>query len=129
MKFTCACVPCDVDDPVTTLSEGDVRAAKEHVCIECRKPIVKGQVHRVETTLFEGKITRYRTCLDCYSLRKVFFCEGFYYHGLLEMLQEHVRECDGNVICDGVSQLTPGAKDRLFKMIEEEWARWAEDDE
>lgn len=52
--------------------EREVRAAIEHKCCECRRPIVVGEIHRKCTGKWDGEIQSYRQHIACWKFaRKV----------------------------------------------------------
>jgi len=126
MADPCACIYVDMDDPVRMLREGEVTARKNHRCMECGVRIKKGTRYWFDNYFHEETITYHKMCLDCKSLRDVFFCDGYIFTEQIERLREHIECMEGRVFCDGVADLTPGAKDKLFAMVE---AYWAEDEE
>jgi hypothetical protein len=125
----CSCIYVDVDDPLELVTRRWQKAKKQYECCECPDPIKVGDRYLYEYTKNRGKTKIYRTCADCKSVRDIYFCNGWYYEGIWETFEEYVRDANGEVICDGVADLTPGAKDKVFAIIEEEWKRWDEDEE
>lgn len=115
----CACIDLDVDDYCLLLSSNKPRARKEHKCYECGKIIYPGCLYLVENTLFESNFTSYKTCLDCLSIRDVFFC-NYYYGQIWEKLSERIW--DGGIDdCFGkdVLKLTLKAKEKVLKLMNE----------
>lgn len=46
------------------------KARKEHICIECRKPIKKGQQYWYFEGVYAGKWESFKTCLRCEKVRE-----------------------------------------------------------
>lgn len=117
----CATVYCDPDDVCTVLDRQTPTARKEHKCNECSREIAPREQYLRETTLFDGKIETWKTCVDCQSIRDNFFKEGFFYGETKSMLHDYVRDGNGDVPESCLSALTPGAMAMVCAMIEEEW--------
>jgi len=117
----CATVACDVDEWCTVLEEKQPTARKPHKCRECKETIATGEKYNLEVTLFDGKITRYKTCLDCMSIRNEFFKEGFFYGETRWMLENHIKDCFGDISETTIKGLTPGAREVVCEMIENCW--------
>ncbi len=111
----------DVDDPVTLLSEKEVKARKEHKCYECGEVIPVMAHYWREVYVFEGEITSHKTCLVCKSIRDVFFCDGWAYHGIREALEDHLRDTGVEDVCFGkdILELTPEAKETVLALMDE----------
>jgi len=122
----CATVSVDVDDFCMTLREEQPTARKQHKCCECRRVIEVGEKYNIEITVYDGGIKRYKTCLDCMSIRDEFFKEGFYYGSTKWMLRDHINECGGDISESSIEALTPGARAMVCEMIED---TWEDDDE
>ena len=91
----CGCsidIDCDGGGPECGTIK-DRKARKEHKCCECNRTILKGEVYRDESGIWEGKPDCFKTCKDCLSVRDVYFC-GFEYGRLWECLTEEIRESD-----------------------------------
>ena len=125
----CATVYCDVDDYCTMLREEQPTARKQHKCHECRRVIEVGEKYNLEVTLYDGEISTYKTCLDCMSIRREFFKNGFYYEGIVEALGEHVKDSDGDISESCLASLTPGARGMVCAMVEDCWEDIDDDEE
>ncbi len=99
----------------------DIIARKEHTCFECHKVIEKGERYTKEVVKDRNKYCVYKTCDDCYSIRQVFFSDGWYWTKILEHMDEFVNDCGGDVSNSCLMQLTPRARDMVCDMIEETW--------
>lgn len=126
----CACtVGIDVDERCTLLKNGWVKARIEHKCTECARIIPKGEEYFKEVSIFDTELDTYKTCEDCYSLRQVFFSNGWYYEQILEDLEEMIWECDGDVSVSCINMLTKPAKDWVLDIIDEVHTKINEDDD
>jgi len=125
----CACIY--VDDYETAEFYTDKRpvARKVHKCCECGGTIKPGEKYEYVTAKWGGAISTYKTCLDCLSIRKVFFCNGWLFEGNLEHLWEHIQCMGGAISEDCIVGLTPGARSRVCGMIEEYWDEYHDDNE
>lgn len=118
----CTCAASSAEDfSSTLLSKKVVTARKPHKCGECRDTISPGEKYECYTGVSDGYFFTAKTCLDCLSLRKAFFCNGYIFEGMIEELEEHVRECGGDISESVIAGLTPGARETLCGMIEELW--------
>ena len=94
-----------------------------YTCSECRREIKTGEKYLYECGIWEGIVQSYRTCEDCCSIRRSFFCAGFYYEFLIEHLKEHISATRGEIGEIHISCLTPAAREMVCDLIEEQWAR------
>ena len=91
-------------------------------CNECHRDIREGEEYESATGVFDGEDFRHRTCLDCLSIREIFFYEGWTYESLMDDLWNHVQDVDGSISESCMSELTPGARSKVCKLIEGVWA-------
>ena len=117
----CACVYVGIDEYSEEISSEQLVATRKCVCNECHGSIETDTKYCKEVVKFDGQISTQRTCLDCLSIRDVFFCNGWYWDALLEYLAEHIRDCNGDISEDCLVELTPRARARVCRMIEECW--------
>lgn len=117
----CGTIYCDPDEVCTVLNSCTPIARSAHKCTECRRVISTREHYLRETTLFDGKIETWKTCMDCLSIRDNFFKYGFLYGEVKSMLHDYVRDGNGDVPESCLSNLTPGARAMVCAMIEEEW--------
>lgn len=54
----------------------EVKARKDHRCIECREPILKGQTYQRHSGKFDGDIFCDKRCLMCAEILAGFNCDG-----------------------------------------------------
>lgn len=78
--MSCAdiCLEADYENDNAFFVERMVTARKEHICCECRSPILPG--NRFECA--KGKDDSFwvaKTCADCAEIRKAFFCGSWVY--------------------------------------------------
>ncbi len=120
----CACVYVDTyGEPPSFFKEELRRARKVHICIECQREIQPGEKYEYAVGVWEGQFDQIKTCSDCLSIRKVMFCEGWLYYGLIEDLKEHVWGVNGNISEDCLVLLTPSARSMVCEIIERVWER------
>ena len=109
----CPCECIEVTDcgegPTVFVSKYRV-ARKSHKCHECGRSIVTGEKYLYESGIWEGVPKGFKTCVDCESLRQVFFCD-WGYGIVLEMLKDWLYEGDGAFWEGCVASLTPAARD------------------
>lgn len=117
----CSCIYVETVDGPSCSKEETRKARKIHKCCECHKEIKKGQKYQYESGIWDGKPESYKICLDCLSMRDTFFCGGWVYGEIWSDLWNHLSENDGEISSDCLENLTPIAKDKVFKMIEEIW--------
>ena len=92
--MTCCCSVTDYD-PATFHRAVTRTARKRHVCCECSEAIEPGETYEDVTALWEPcfkgdrpKIQNFKTCRLCLLIRRDYFCDGWLYEGMREMLQE-----------------------------------------
>ena len=118
----CACVYVeDCYDALEFFSKTMRRARKEHKCCECRRMILPAEEYEHVSGKWEGQVETYKTCQDCLSIRREFFCEGFFYEQMFEYLHEHLNEIYGQVSSDCLLALTPAAMTKVCGMIDRLW--------
>lgn len=103
------------DGALVVLSDGVVRARKEHKCGECREPIQTGTKHERTVGKWEDEIATYRTCLSCVEIRNHFACgSGWFYGEVWSQLEENFfPDMKAGGPC--MKGLSPEAKARLFE--------------
>lgn len=67
-----------------------VHARRTHACCECSSPIALGEEHVVESGIWDGSPSRFRTCSTCAAVRDFFAGRDgeFGYGELLETVRE-----------------------------------------
>ena len=117
MDCATVCV-CIDNDYCTVLSSSTPKARKQHFCQECRSTINIDEKYEKVTEIYEGKITTHKTCLNCVSIRDVFFSDGYFYGNIIEAMEEHVFECYGDISETQICKLGPGAKKIVADIID-----------
>ncbi len=111
------------DAPATMLNARVVKAAKAHVCTECRETIPKGARYELAKGLWDGSWSTYKTCLSCVEIRDHFACESGYLFGEVWSQIEESFFPDMRAGGPCMEGLSPAAKGRLF----ERRLKWLED--
>jgi hypothetical protein len=124
----CSCIYVDTDDGGHILRDKTTKAIKNHKCCECNRVIKNGEMYENQVLVYDGKISQYKTCEDCASVRTEFFCEGYYFEMVWEYVEEHINEMCGNISSECLASLTKVARDRVCDMIEEYWRRSGDDE-
>lgn len=103
------------DEPWTLYHEVMRRAAKDHRCGECRRPIHRGETHQYVTGLYDGHWSTYRTCAHCVQVQRwlLVACEGW----LFQMVQEDLF----NHITGEESYVRTSALTRLGRWMQADW--------
>jgi hypothetical protein len=88
----CACLYGGLDDYDSSGFQCSQtrRARKEHVCVECRETIAKGQTYEVFSQKFEGDISSVKTCAVCCEIRAALYCDGFYFGQMWEDIRNQL---------------------------------------
>lgn len=111
MSIQCDC-SVDCDEPARCYSDRNIIARKEHVCIECRATIKRGERYKREKGIgFQGDTFSYATCMPCARIRAHYCSNGWIWGDLADTIQEcigwdyredppddeHDPQFDGNV--------------------------------
>ncbi len=118
----CACIDAPVDDCCYVLFDKMNAARKEYKCHECHRRIFKREQYRLERTVFEGRFSTHRTCIDCCSVREHLVCD-FFYGYVWELIQEIIDEDPEDLPWARIGRLTPAARAHICEMIEEAWKK------
>ncbi len=96
------------------------KARKTHKCDECDGEIKSGDVYERATGKEEREFYTYKTCGDCLSIAKAFFCSRMH-GGLFVDLEEYLRDYDPKDDCyaEAILKLT----DRAREMVQEVFDR------
>jgi len=122
MSLSCEC-NIDVDhdgEYATCYTSKMVTARKKHVCDECLKDITAGDLYEYLSMKFDGSFCVYKTCLACKSIRDIFF-SSWVYTEVWESFRNEFGWTDSIIPESCISELTPGARDRVCEFIEESW--------
>jgi len=119
----CACVYVDCNDSPEFCSERVVKARKTHICGECQREIKPGESYEYVFGVWEGDQNTHKTCLDCASVRSLFFCYCWFYGRVWEDLAEHIAAVGTDVLSCDATQLAKPARDRFLDLVEDtlEW--------
>lgn len=123
----CGCIYVGSYDASKFYKAGTQIARKEHLCSECGRIINKGELYEKAVGKWDGRLDSFKTCNDCLSVRDNFFCNGFYHEGLWEDLDDHIREYNGDISEDCLSNLTVRAREKVCDIIEYCWERYFDD--
>jgi hypothetical protein len=97
------------------------KARKEHRCGECGRPILKNEKYEKVDAASDGIFYHHKTCEDCFSVARSFFCNGLIHGRLWSDLEYHVRDIGGQVSSDCLVPLTKTAREKVCDLIEELW--------
>jgi len=119
----CTIEACDLyEDGPSCFSEKNRVARKLHKCSECGRVIDPGETYHYESGVWDGTPLSFKTCADCYSLRREFF-STYEYGSIWASFEEAVFENDGRFDQDALAALTPAARERAMAAIERAWER------
>lgn len=127
----CACVYVGDWEAFDDGGESLQVAGIERRCCECAREIALGERYeRAWGGYFDDDenlrdVHNYETCIDCTSIRRSFFCDGWVYEFVWEFLEEHLAEVvgyhGGGVSSDCLISLTPHARAKVCDLIESIW--------
>jgi hypothetical protein len=87
---------CAVDDaePWDFCHSSNPRAAKQHICCECRRTIRRGETHHYLSGVYDGHWSSYRWCHHCQAAGRWMqtVCGGHLLGDLLAEMREHWYE-------------------------------------
>ena len=95
------------------------RARKTHTCDECSRMINSDEIYFYTTAMTDGDIWQSKRCIDCESLRKVFFTCGVMHEAMWDDFKYHVETYDGQISSECLLQLTSRAREMAFEIIQE----------
>jgi len=130
MECSCTITVDDIGGAWKVSEEKNRTARKPHKCTECGREIQPGE--RYED--FRGfcdesdRWMRYKTCVDCLSLRVAFF-DTYYFEFLWENWWDEMDACGWSVPESCLAKLTPVARARACQSIENVWEQWEDDDD
>lgn len=124
---SCGCIyVSDNGDSGVILTSRQQTANKEHKCCECSRVIARGEPYIVESGFWEGRAYRYKTCVDCISLREEFFCNGWIYGEVVAYVTYHVADVRGEISSECLDRLTPAARGFVVDLIDKEFEKYSE---
>jgi uncharacterized UPF0160 family protein len=115
----CGCIYVGIDNFVEMIKEEHIESArKKHRCSECDRVIQFGEAYDTHLYSFDNHTKFHKFCVDCQSLKKMFFCDGYEYGKIIERVIEHIVEMEGNISSDCIVGLTPGAREFVLDEIQ-----------
>ena len=119
----CGCVYVDNDGDVAQFYHATrQRARKEHVCSECRGPILPGEKYEYVAARWDS-FDVLKTCPTCLAVRDAFFCGAFCHGVIWDDMQNHIDTYDGEISDECLAPLPKAARDKVCAMIQEHWDR------
>lgn len=108
------------DNEEYSFSERKLKAAKQHECVECNKPILKNEYFWFSTLFGEGSISNYKTCVHCKELIDIFFDEGYTIGQIYDDLYSYFDNVwNGDLPSNCISKLTKENKEYICDMFQE----------
>jgi len=87
---------CRIDDSekCTPLVDAQLKARKDHRCMECGRTIGRGETYTNERLLFDGSVSTHKTCAHCLVARQWLSenCGGWIYTEVRDEINEHFQE-------------------------------------
>lgn len=119
MECSCA-ISIDHDGGASVCTEKIVTARKIHTCDECLRKIKPGEKYENVKGCWDGEWATFHICLDCKSIRDVFF-ESWLYGQVWENFRAEFGYTDSVVPESCIAELTDGARARVCDFIEAGW--------
>lgn len=117
----CSCdIPASCGEMLDCVVEKIKTARKEHTCCECLEKIQRGEKYEYISGIWDGHWQAYKTCLDCKSLRTVFF-NSWSFTEVWTYFEETFGYDDSVVPESCIAELTIGARAQVCEWIEESW--------
>lgn len=119
----CSCeIDCDVESvPVRFYNKQNVIAIITHKCTECERDIQEGEEYELVHGEWDEVVDTLSICSDCVHTRDIFFPCGYYYSMMWEEIDIFISECDYELSESCISSLTPRAREKVCKRIEDSW--------
>jgi len=115
----CSCtIDIDHDCGSSCCKERIRTARKKHRCGECLKDINPGDKYEYVSGIWDGVPHSYKTCLDCKSVRDVFF-DGWSYTQIWDDFHDNFDPDSIPEKC--IAALIPTARDKVCQWIEDSW--------
>jgi hypothetical protein len=127
----CSCIVVDDYDLPAFYQVQVVYARKPHQCCECHREIEPKEEYENVTGKWDGRLNRYKTCLDCLSVRHAFFCSGYLHEDMWEAVDNHLSDTGGIIESSCLEGMTPAGRARVVERIDELWEEdglWEEED-
>ena len=117
----CSCtISIDHDSAPSCTKKKIQKARKQHVCTECGGKILPGEEYEYYSGTWDGEADTFKTCLDCKSVRDVFF-KSWWFGQIWENFQAEFGYRDSVVPETCIAELTPGARAKVCGFIEDGW--------
>lgn len=100
------------------------RARKEHKCCECKRVIGPRESYTPESGIWDGEPMRFKTCMDCMSVRDALFCE-WEYGNIWREVREWINETCGD-LPPKTHEMTMAARLKLAGYWDEWWEEYEE---
>lgn len=98
MDCSCSCTIDNTDaSGSSAFRQTERKARKNHTCYECRRVIASGEKYVYESGVWDGQASDYKTCLECFEIRGVFFQGGYIYGNLYSDIKNMIGDIDGDV--------------------------------
>jgi hypothetical protein len=123
MECTCS-ISIDSDEGPSCYKQKIRKARKTHRCHECFKDILPGEKYENISGIWDGDPSSYKTCLDCKSLRDVFF-QSWACTAMWDDFRENFNMDSIPEKC--LAALTPVTRARVCELIENDWELYEED--
>lgn len=125
--MSCACIYVDSDFATYTIDQRRTKATGAHDCDECGNVILEGDMHeyylgtdpRERDEHGDDKEFTHLTCEHCLSIRDEFFCNGWAWGSVIEDVQDHVWDVDGEISTECLLSLTSVARGWVIDMIDD----------
>lgn len=116
MNCSCSAMYMDVEGYFTSRHR---KAAKEHVCPECKGIIKKGDKYLFSTLFYEGGIQNSKMCASCESIVYQFFQDGYYIGQVWDDLAGYLDSSwSEDLPSECVVNLHPDAKDAVCDILQ-----------
>jgi len=120
--MNCSCIYIETEGTPSFVREKLIHSAKTfHKCLECGRTILKGESYYYACGVWENKFHAYKTCVDCESVIRSFFCSGYLIGNIWDDLRTHIWETNGEVSEDCIVPLTVSALYKVCELIENTW--------
>ena len=87
---TCLYGGYDEYDEGSFQSRTFVTARKDHVCVECKALIRKGDIYVRFASRNDGRVFSNRTCAVCEEIRESLYCDGYYFGRMWADIREQL---------------------------------------
>ncbi len=113
----CACIDIDVGDSPEFCFQKEMTARKQHKCCECGRIIKPGENYENTFGKWGYYPETFKTCFDCLSVRKEFFC-SFVFTAVWDELTEYLTP--GECLDKAMLEITERARGMVLDIIDVE---------